>query len=314
MTIRVALNHQTTYHYDRSTTIHPQVVRLRPAPHCRTPIVSYSLKVEPAGHFINWQQDPFGNFLARYVFHKPCRMLKVQVDLIADMTVINPFDFFVDDSVKHFPFSYEAWLARELKPFLEISDSGPQLDAYVASLQSELAGKAEVVTVDYLVALNQRLQQHIGYTIRMEAGVQTPEQTLSLRTGSCRDTSWLFVQILRRLGIASRFVSGYLIQLAPDIKPLDGPAGPTSDFTDLHAWTEVYLPGAGWVGLDPTSGLFAGEGHIPLAATPDPISAAPITGATSQAEVEFYICNVGNADSRRSAGHQALYRSAMGRY
>jgi uncharacterized protein (DUF2126 family)/transglutaminase-like putative cysteine protease len=287
MTIRVALNHRTTYRYDRLTTIHPQIVRLRPAPHCRTPIISYSLKVEPAEHFINWQQDPHGNFLARFVFHRPAKFLDVQVDLIADMTVINPFDFFVDDSAKAYPFEYEPWLARELKPFLETSATGAKLDAYVAELQAEILAAGEQVTVDFLVALNQRLQAEISYTIRMEPGVQTPEETLDLRTGSCRDTSWLFVQVLRRLGMAARFVSGYLIQLAPDLKPVDGPAGPTEDFTDLHAWTEVYLPGAGWVGLDPTSGLFAGEGHIPLASTPDPISAAPISGSTSVAEVEF---------------------------
>ncbi len=287
MTIRVALNHRTAYHYDRPTTIHPQIVRLRPAPHCRTPIISYSLKVEPREHFINWQQDPHGNFLARYVFQQPARKLEVQVDLVADMTVINPFDFFVDEAAKTFPFQYEEWLTRELKPFLETTARGDRFEAYLADLQAEIRAAGEVNTVDYLVEVNRQLQSRIAYTIRLEPGVQTPEQTLELRTGSCRDTSWLLVQLLRRLGLAARFVSGYLIQLAPDVKPLDGPQGPTSDFTDLHAWTEVYLPGAGWVGLDPTSGLLAGEGHIPLAATPDPISAAPIAGSTSIAEVEF---------------------------
>ncbi len=287
MTIRVALNHRTTYHYDRQTIIHPQIVRLRPAPHCRTPILSYSLKVEPSDHFVNWQQDPNGNFLARYVFQQPTQKLDIQVDLVADMTVINPFDFFIDDSAKSVPFEYDAWLARELKPFLETTAGGENFDPYFAELQAGMAARGAEQTVDFLVALNQHVQRDIGYTIRLEPGVQTPEQTLKLRTGSCRDTSWLLVQLLRRLGLAARFVSGYLIQLAPDLKPLEGPEGPTEDFTDLHAWAEVYLPGAGWLGLDPTSGLMTGEGHIPLAATPDPVSAAPITGSTSQAEVEF---------------------------
>jgi len=282
MSIRVALNHKTVYTYDRLTSIGPQVIRLRPAPHCRTPIHSYSLKVRPEEHFVNWQQDPHGNFLARFVFEKPARELSIEVDLIAEMTVINPFDFFVEESAVDFPFQYDPWLACELKPFLETGDEGPLFTEYLETIDRRPAR-----TVDLLVGLNQRLQQDIKYLIRMEAGVQSPEETLTGRSGSCRDSAWLLVHLLRHMGLAARFVSGYLIQLAPDIKPLDGPAGPVADFTDLHAWTEVFLPGAGWIGLDPTSGLLAGEGHIPLACTPNPSSAAPITGNVGQCEVEF---------------------------
>ncbi len=286
MTIRVSLHHKTSYRYDRPVTLYPQVARLRPAPHCRTPILSYAQKVLPADHFVNWQQDPHGNFLSRYVFPKPVRHFSLEVDLVADMTVINPFDFFVDEAADIFPFAYEQWLATELKPFLESGPPCKQLEKYAKHLRSKVKCQ-DVKTTDFVVAVNRQLESDIEYQVRLEPGVQTPEETLTRRVGSCRDTSWLLVNILRGFGLAARFVSGYLIQLAPDQKPLEGPAGPESDFTDLHAWAEVFLPGAGWVGLDPTSGLLAGEGHIPLAATPDPKSAAPISGGVEHCEVEF---------------------------
>ena len=282
MGIRVALHHKTVYKYDRLVTLGPQVVRLRPAPHSRTPVTSYSLRIEPKQHFINWQQDPQSNYLARIVVPEPTREFSLEVDLVAEMTVINPFDFFLEPYADRFPFKYEASLERELKPFLETIPAGEKFGAFVKSIDL-----TEVSTINFLVSLNQRLQQMIGYLIRMEPGVQTPDETLTLATGSCRDSAWLLVQTLRRLGLAARFVSGYLIQLKPDVKSLDGPSGTDYDFTDLHAWTEVFLPGAGWVGLDPTSGLFAGEGHIPVAATPDPQSAAPVSGGVSPCEVEF---------------------------
>ena len=282
MGIRVALHHKTDYKYDRLVTLSPQIVRLRPAPHSRTPVTSYSLRVEPPDHFINWQQDPHGNFLARLVFPNPTRHFSVEVSLVAEVTVINPFDFFLEPYAEQFPFRYETAEQRELVAYLECVALTPELEKYVASIDL----KPEK-TIDFLVGINQRLQRDIKYTIRMEPGIQTPEETLSLKSGSCRDTGWLLVQVLRRLGLAARFVSGYLIQLKPDVKPLEGPEGPNQDFTDLHAWAEVYLPGAGWIGLDPTSGLFAGEGHIPVAATPDPQSAAPVSGLVSPCETEF---------------------------
>jgi uncharacterized protein (DUF2126 family) len=282
LAIHVALSHVTHYTYDRLVSLGPQIVRLRPAPHCRTRILSYSLKIEPAGHFVNWQQDPFANYLARLVFPDKTREFKVTVDLVAEMAVYNPFDFFLEESAEQFPFAYDHALATELAPYRVVEAAGPAFEAFVAGISLEPRA-----TMDFLVTLNQRLQGDIRYLIRMEPGVQTPEQTLTLASGSCRDSGWLMVQVLRKLGLAARFVSGYLIQLAPDQKALDGPSGTEVDFTDLHAWCEVYLPGAGWIGFDPTSGLLAGEGHIPLACTPQPSSAAPISGGVDESEVEF---------------------------
>jgi len=282
MSIHVALHHKTHYRYDRWVSLGPQVVRLRPAPHCRTPILSYSLKIRPHQHFINWQQDPQSNYLARLVFPEKTKELFIEVDLVAKLDVLNPFDFFLEPGADLYPFTYDAALGKELRPYLEVQPPGPLLGSFLENVP-----KRRTRSIDFLVELNRCLQQQIQYVIRLAPGVQSCEETLHLRRGSCRDSGWLLVQVLRHLGLAARFVSGYLIQLTPDVKPLDGPAGPTTDFTDLHAWTEVYLPGAGWIGLDPTSGLLAGEGHIPLACSPDPPSAAPVTGAVDPCETDF---------------------------
>ena len=282
MSIHVALHHVTHYTYDRPVQLGPQVIRLRPAPHSRSRILSYSLKVEPEEHFINWQQDAFANYQARLVFPKKTTSFKVTVDVVTEMAVFNPFDFFLEPSAEEVPFKYSAMVKEELQSYLVKDNKTPKFKKYLASLDRQRQR-----TIDFLVQINQRLHQDIRYTIRMEPGVQTPEETLTLKSGSCRDSAWLLVQLFRHMNIAARFVSGYLIQLAPDVKSLDGPSGTEVDFTDLHAWCEVYLPGAGWVGLDPTSGLLAGEGHIPLACTPQPSAAAPIEGLMDKAEVEF---------------------------
>ncbi len=282
MSIHAALHHVTHYTYDRLAGLGPQTVRLRPAPHCRSRVLSYALKVEPAQHFINWQQDPFANYQARLVFPEKTRAFKVTVDLVAEMAVFNPFDFFLEPEAEHFPFSYAATVRQELAPYLAAGPLTPRLKSYLGKID-----RGEQRTIDFLVHLNRQVAQDIRYLIRMEPGVQTPEETLENASGSCRDSGWLLVQLLRHLGLAARFVSGYLIQLAPDVKSLDGPSGTAVDFTDLHAWCEVYLPGAGWIGLDATSGLLAGEDHIPLACTPQPSGAAPIEGLVEKAEVTF---------------------------
>jgi transglutaminase-like putative cysteine protease len=291
MPIHAALQHVTHYKYDRPVQLGPQTVRLRPAPHCRSKVISYSLRIEPERHFINWQQDPFANYQARLVFPEPTTEFKVAIDLVVEMAVYNPFDFFLEPGAENFPFSYSPTLREELAPYLVTPPATPLIQHYLDDLD-----RTPRRTVDFLVALNRKLQADIQYLVRLEPGVQTPDETLRKASGSCRDSGWLLVTLLRHLGLAARFVSGYLIQLTPDVKALDGPSGTDTDFTDLHAWCEVYLPGAGWIGLDPTSGLLAGEGHIPLACTPQPSSAAPIeglfalaapTGPDDEAEVEF---------------------------
>jgi uncharacterized protein (DUF2126 family) len=306
MSIHVALHHRTHYQYDRLVSLGPQVIRLRPAPHSRTRILGYSLRVTPAKHFINWQQDPQSNYLARLVFEEQTREFLVEVDLVAEMAVLNPFDFFLEPAAQTFPFEYDPALEHELEPFQLKCWLTPKFRKYLTETRQELLGdktlrtgktkRAEKKppaspknprTIDFIVSMNQRLWRDIKYLIRLEPGVQTPEETLARGSGSCRDSAWLLCQLFRHCGLAARFVSGYLIQLKADVKALDGPSGTEKDFTDLHAWCEVYLPGAGWIGLDPTSGLLAGEGHIPLACTPDPSSAAPISGAVDECESEF---------------------------
>lgn len=287
MSIKVALNHDTTYKYDRPVKFFPHIFRLRPAAHSRVPIQAYSFKVFPEDHFINWQQDPFGNYQARIVFNSEAKEMRVQVEVIAKMEVFNPFDFFIEEDAEDFPFTYDPQLKKELIPYLEIEEDGPLLKEWIESNRP----KEKMRTVDFLVDMNMKVHNAVNYSIRMEPGVQACDHTLQSANGSCRDSAWLLVQILRHLGVAARFVSGYLVQLTPDVKSLDGPSGPEQDFTDLHAWAEAYIPGAGWIGLDATSGLFCGEGHIPLACTPHYKSAAPVVGATSPAQVEFEFSN-----------------------
>jgi uncharacterized protein (DUF2126 family)/transglutaminase-like putative cysteine protease len=282
VSIHFALHHVTHYRYDRAVELGPQIVRLRPAAHSRTRVLSYSLKVLPENHFINWQQDPQGNYLARLVFPEKTNELRIEVDLVAEMAVFNPFDFFLEPYAEKIPFTYAREEHHELQAYLEKLPLTPRFQAYLDSID-----RTPIPAIDFLVGLNQRLANDIGYLIRMEPGIQTPEYTLENASGSCRDSAWLLVQLLRHLGLAARFVSGYLIQLKADVKALDGPSGTDVDFTDLHAWCEVYLPGAGWVGLDATSGLFAGEGHIPLACSPEPSSAAPISGMVEPCKTEF---------------------------
>ena len=282
MSIKAAVYHLTHYKYDRPVFLQPQIIRLQPAPHSKTKVLSHSLRVTPAKHFVNVQQDPYGNYLSRHVFPEPVTELKIEVDLVADMTVYNPFDFFVEPEAEIWPFAYPETLRDDLSIYMTPEPAGPLLSNFLAGVD-----RSSQNTVTFVTGLNARIQREIGYIVRMETGVFSPDETLAAAKGSCRDSSWLLVQALRHLGLAARFVSGYLIQLKPDLVSLDGPPGTSVDFTDLHAWCEVYLPGAGWIGLDPTSGLLTGESHVPLAATPHYRNAAPISGFASFANVDF---------------------------
>ena len=299
MATRVALHHTTSYRFDRPVALSPHEVRLRPAPHSRTPVRAYSLSVLPSSHYLNWQQDPYGNYVARFVFSGKTRELIITVDLEAELTVINPFDFFVEQYAEGFPFRYPPQLQLGLTPYMRPDPAGPMLSGWIGRMRSELLSTPGETT-RLIVAINQRLAGDLGYRVRMEHGVQSPEETLQLRSASCRDSTWLLVQILRHLGLAARFVSGYLIQLKADIRPLEGPAGPVEDSADLHAWTEVFIPGAGWIGLDPTSGMLTAECHIPLACSAEPASAAPVTGMADPSDVQF---SHAIRLSRSAAGH-----------
>ena len=278
MGIHVALNHRTSYRYEKAISLGPQVIQLRPALHSRTPILSYSLDITPANHILNWQLDPHNNRQARVLFQGKTDEFVVEVNLVADLAPINPFDFFLEPGFEEFPFRYSPALADDLEPYRRTEAPTPLLQAFLASFAGRKSG-----TVDLLLDLNRKVKDEIGYVTRLEPGVQSCKETLEKRSGSCRDSAWLLVQCLRNLGIAARFVSGYLIQLAVE----GSPDAPKKDFAELHAWAEAFLPGAGWVGLDPTSGLLTSEGHIPLVCTPHAAQAAPIAGTSEPAETHF---------------------------
>ena len=282
MGIHIALNHRTHYRYQRAISLGPQVIQLRPALHCRTPILSYSLDVTPAEHFLNWQLDPHHNRRARLLFPQKTSEFVVELNLVADLSPSNPFEFLLEPGIEQYPFDYSAEQARDLQPYLSADPPGPLLLAFLEHFLGTKDG-----SINLLLHVNRKVRDEVGYVTRLEQGVQSCEETLEKRTGSCRDSAWLFVQILRNLGIASRFVSGYLIQLAAEDGSLGADSGPKADSADLHAWAEAFLPGAGWIGLDPTSGMATSEGHIPLVCTPTASQAAPIEGTVEPADAEF---------------------------
>lgn len=279
MGIRVELIHQTRYQYEQPVFLSPQLIRLKPTAHSQAAVESYQLRVEPANHVLHWQQDPFGNGVARVDFSGTVASMTIQVQLIARLEPVNPFDFLIDSYANSFPFAYEDSLRKELTTYLEVTEQGPHLAQWIRQINHH----PKRDTLDFLISLNQQVNQAIAYQIRLQAGVQPADVTLRRAMGSCRDSAWLLVQLLRGCGLAARFVSGYLAQVAGKDNGLRN----VTDSLDLHAWAEVYLPGAGWIGLDPTSGMLVTEGHIPLACAPDPAGAAPVSGTTESVETEL---------------------------
>lgn len=266
------------YRFDRPVRLAPHLMRLRPAPHCRALVRAYSLKVEPGGCAIDWLRDSFDNHLARLSFDRPIPGLSVDIGLKLEVTEVAPFELPVDASALFYPFEYRQHLHAGLAPYLQVAESGSLLRGWLQRTDCRRR-----FTLNFLADLAGRVRSEIDYCVRMQPGVQSCEQTLLLGSGSCRDSAWLLVQILRHLGLASRFASGYLLQTADDSAFDD-------DRIELHAWAEVYIPGAGWMGLDSTSGLFTGPGHIPLACAPEPLAAAPLSGRISRCSVmlEFH--------------------------
>ena len=290
MGIQLALTHETHYKYERAVAIGPQLVRLRPAAHCRTPILNYALKIKPEKHHVHWQQDPYNNHVARVIIPDKTDELTVRVEFTAELSPTNPFDFFLDPGAEDYPVTYSADLQKDLAIYSALEPAGPLLQAFLRTISQQQRG-----LVSFLVDLNKRVTDEIKYLVRLEPGIQTCEESLRNRSGSCRDSAWLLVQIARHLGFASRFVSGYLIQVA---------SSPAGDSCDLHAWAEVFLPGAGWIGLDATSGLLAGEGHIPLACSPGASNAAPISGTVEPARVDLsYTMTVSRLNDAASLSH-----------
>lgn len=277
--MRILLEHQTCYQYERPVFLTTHYLRLKPAPHYRIPIESYALSVEPHNHILHWQQDPFNNYLARVDFMASTQSLVVDVKVTINMVTINPFDFYVDEEAQFFPFSYNDEIKSALSPYLKTTKQDPLVREWLGNIAHS---SQDIVT--FLAMLNQRVSREIVYNIRMEPGIQTPIESLQLRSGSCRDSAWLLVQCLRQLGLAARFASGYLIELDKRLNSLDNSK---EDAVALHAWAEVFIPGAGWIGMDTTSGLFTAEGHVPLACTPSPNLATPITGTAEICKTNF---------------------------
>ena len=275
---RVRIEHRTCYAYDRPVHLSPHRIRLRPAASMPARIRDYALSITPEPQSLHWQEDAWRNRVARAVFLEPTRELTLAATLEAELVAANPFDFLVEDEAQRVPFRYRHEDRRALAACLDIEPAGPRFAAWTEDLRQRLLDdEDDTRTVEFIVAVNQAVADATRYVMRFEPGIQSCERTLELGSGSCRDSGWLLAQALRRFGIATRFVSGYLVQLAREGRD-------EGDSVALHAWCDAYVPGAGWIGLDATSGLLAAQYHIPLAVAATPGPTAPVQGYADASE------------------------------
>ena len=278
MSTRIALTHTIDRRYARRLVLPTHWLRLRPAPHTKAAIEAYSLSVGTEPHFLNWVRDPFENHLARLDLPEPVFGLNMAVDIVADLAPANPFDFLTEPYAASFPFEYPEQLQKELTPYLHLPKAGPRLADYLGALDADSA-----YIIEKLGKLTGNVHRSLAIVGSAQPGAVDLEDVVKRGTASPWEAAWLMAVSLRHLGVAARFTAGYRVVLASEAVPIhawtaDAEDSETSlwlDSASLHAWCEVFLPGAGWIGLDPSAGLFTHEGYIPLTATPDPLRALP---------------------------------------
>lgn len=272
--------HHTQYNFSKPVQASPHIIRLNPTLNYKNKILEHSLQVFPEVFHQNNHLDVYGNPISRLVFLSKIEFLTVEVKMKVEVQDINPFDFFLSLAIENYPFKYPNSVQSYLQSYLEVVDD-EVIEHWLKSKNPPKQHK----TLDYVTSLNKLVHQHLNYTVRLEPGVYSPKETIEKGGGSCRDYSWLLVNMYRMHGIAARFVSGYLIDLNFEVD--------NKDQLSLHAWVEVYLPGAGWLGLDPTSGLLVTAYYIPLCAVPHYKDAAAISGNTEVCEVSMsYLSSV----------------------
>jgi uncharacterized protein (DUF2126 family) len=271
MSVRVGITHSMLRRFERPVLLSTHWLRLRPAPQTRARITAYSLAVQGGPHYLNWVRDPFENYLARLDVSEPVSTLGLELDLIAELEPINPFDFLSEPDAAQHPFAYPPQLRKELASYLQVTAPGPRCQAWLETLD-----RAPASTVERLDEVNRRVHAAHGLTATAVPGPVDLEAFLERRTGSCWDAAWLLTLSLRHLGLAARFACGYRIVLAKE--------SGDQDAVSLHTWSEAYIPGAGWIGLDPEAGVFTTEGYIPLACAPDPLHVVPFVGEREAGE------------------------------
>ena len=259
---RYRIIHRTYYNFTSAVALGPHGLRLRPREGHELRIESFDTKISPEAELF-WHRDVEGNSVATATFSGTTRQLAIESELVIQQYLEDPLDFLVADYAVAYPFSYQPDDEFLLAPYMTLSDSdaGADVKRWIDGLWSR--GEA-IQTYSLLQRLNTAIYESMTYTVREEPGVQTASTTLGARAGSCRDFAQLFMAAARRLGLAARFVTGYLHD------PLSLVAGAT------HAWAEIYLPGAGWKGFDPTIGAIVGADHIPVAVARLPVSVPPV--------------------------------------